>query len=260
MCYDVKSGTKALLKYAKHRGDDPEYIKRLEQELELWTKTAQTFYHVNGFAHPKLLVFTNDKPTTPRYFSWGLIPHWVKDSAQASILANQTLNARAESIFEKPAFKKAAMHQRCLIYLDAFYEHHHYQKKTFPYHIDMRDETPLAIAGLWDEWINPETGELHQTCSIVTTRANPMMAQIHNNPKQSEARMPAILPKEKQNEWLQESNPERLKELLMPFDEDRLRYRTVQRLKGKEALGNCPEATLEFYYPELNQAAQGSLF
>lgn len=256
MCYDVKSGTKALIKYAKHRGDDPEYIKKLEQELELWTKTAQAYYHVSGFAHPYLLVFTSEQPFTPQYFRWGLIPSWAKDAD----IANQTLNARGETIFEKPAFKQAALHRRCLIYIDAFYEHHHFKNKIYPFHIDMRDESPLAMAGLWENWVDPKTGEIIQTCTIVTTRANPKMAYIHNNPKQSEARMPVILPREKQDIWLNETNPENLKKLLEPLDEHQLNYHTVRRLKGKEALGNVPEAAKEHLYAELNQGHQVSLF
>lgn len=260
MCYDVKSGTQALLKYAKHRGDDPAYIKKLEQELELWTKTSQVYYQISGFAHPLLLVFTNHQAWQPQYFKWGLIPSWIKTKKQALQIANQTLNARAESIFEKPAFKQSALEKRCLIYIDAFYEHYHLQGKTFPYHIEMRNHSPLAIAGLWDEWLDIETGEVLRTCSIITTSANNLMKKIHNNPKLNEARMPVILPKHMQNRWLAENDQKTLDSLLIPFDENLLQSHTVKKLKGKEAVGNTIEATLPYQYPELDALIQGSLF
>jgi len=255
VCYDVASGTRLALKYAKHRGDDASIIAKLEQELALWVKSADTHHYVSGFAHPKLMVFTNDKPFEAQFFQWGLIPSWVKLKSAAKTLQNQTLNARAETIFDKPAFRHAAKERRCLIYVDAFYEHHHYKGKTYPFHISMKDESPLCLAGLWDEWVDMETGEVINTVAIVTTKANMMMAKIHNSPKLAEARMPVILPKEVQNEWLTACNTEedknKLLALLQPLDDALLNYHTVHRLKGKEAIGDVAEAEKEFVYAEL---------
>ena len=252
MCYDVTSGTKALIKYAKHRGDDPRYIAALEKILEEWIKTLKAHYYVSGFSHPKLMVFTNDKPDLPQAFSWGLIPAWTKDLASAKTMSNYTLNARAETIFEKPAFKNPAKNKRCLIYIDAFYEHHHANKQTYPFHISMKDDSPLCLAGLWDEWVNKETGEIIKSVSIVTTKANETMKKIHNNPKLDEARMPVILPKEKQNEWLEEKDEKKLQKLFVRFDDTLLNYYTVGKLKGKTAVGDNAEAETEKIYPELN--------
>jgi putative SOS response-associated peptidase YedK len=82
MCYDTKSGLKTAIKYAKHRGDDPSKIAELERQLNIFIDSIEKHHYVTGFAHPKLMVFTNDKPFTPQAFFWGLIPHWVKDRMQ----------------------------------------------------------------------------------------------------------------------------------------------------------------------------------
>lgn len=255
MCYDVTSATRTLIKYAKHRGDDPAYIAALERKLEELKKTLNGHYQVSGFAHPKLLVFTQALPDEPQAYYWGLIPSWIKDEESAKKIYNQTLNARGETIFEKPAFKSSAKNKRCLIYLDAFYEHHHLGKNTYPFHIQMKDGTPLAIAGLYDEWVNKETGEIIYTTTIVTTSAGSLMAKIHNNPKADGPRMPVIIPKDKQNHWLMECKNEDDKQkiisLIQPFNEELLEFYSVRRIKGKGAVGDVKEAEEKFDYPEL---------
>lgn len=115
---------------------------------------------------------------------------------------NNTLNARGETIFEKPSFRTSAKNHRCIIYVAGFYEHHHYNNKTYPFFIYRKDAQPMALAGLWSEWKNPDTGGRLNTFSIVTTKGNKMMARIHNNPKLKEPRMPVILPSELEDEWL----------------------------------------------------------
>ncbi|HRH10410.1 MAG TPA: SOS response-associated peptidase [Bacteroidia bacterium] len=258
MCYDVTSGLKALIKYAKHRRDDPNYIAALEKKLETWIKDLPQHHYVSGFAHPKLMVFTNEKPDDPQAFYWGLIPHWVKDVATAKTLSNQTLNAKCETIFDKPSFCLPAKKKRCLVYIDGFFEHHHAGKKTIPFHIRSKEDEPLALAGLWDEWVNKETGEILRTVSIVTTKANEVMKKIHNNPKLEEARMPVILNKEEQDQWLMDCSNEKdelqLLALCKPFDPSKLEYYTVPRLKGKEAVGDTEEALRKVKYPELDSS------
>jgi len=255
MCYDVASKLKAQIKYAKHRGDDPRYIEALSLKLDEYLKTREPNYHASGFAHPELMVFTNDKPDEPQGFMWGLIPGWVKDQATAKTLYNQTLNARGETIFDKPSFRNAAKNKRCLIYVDGFFEHHHLKGKTYPYYITMKDDSPMALAGLWEEWVNKDTGEVVPTVSIVTTHANRIMEKIHNNPKAEGPRMPVILPKEKQNDWLiackTDADKEAIRQLMVPFAEDQLTYHPVPRLRGKEAIGNVQGAIENHTYPEL---------
>jgi len=240
-----------MIKYAKHRGDDPAEIAVMEKELEAWRKSFQTHYHVSGFSHPDLLVFTNEKPKQSQAYRWGLIPSWVKDNKTAHTLSNQTINARAETIYEKPSFRNAAQRNHCLIYLDAFYEHHHAHGKTYPFHIAMKNGSPLSVAGLWDEWVDKETGEVIHSVTIITTTANATMSKIHNNPKLAEPRMPVILPKDKQDEWLTCNDKKQAEQLLIPFPDKLLEYHTVRRLKGKEAVGDCPEAEEAYVYEEL---------
>ena len=254
MCYTDEAQTKAAIKYAQHKSFDAAIIKKLQLKLETLSYTP--FYHVSGFAHPKILVFTDAEPLEPKLFHWGLIPSWTKDEEGAKKIVNQTLNARAETIFEKPAFRSSAKNKRCLVYLDAFYEHHHLNGKTFPFRIAMKDDSPMAMAGLWEEWANPMgSGELIQTFTIVTTKGNAMMKKIHNNPKLEGPRMPVILPKEKQDEWLDPAaNQMQLESLLKPFDETLLEYRTVGKLLGKDAIGNKPEAEHKVKYQEIDWA------
>jgi putative SOS response-associated peptidase YedK len=201
------------------------------------------------------MVFTNEKPDEPQAFVWGLIPSWVKSAVDAKKFYNQTLNARGETIFEKPSFKTPAKSKRCLVYIDGFYEFYHAGGKTYPFHIVMKDDSPMALAGLYDEWVNKETGEIVHSVTLVTTKANETMSRIHNNPKADEARMPVILPKEKQNEWLapihSDEDRKRIEALIVPFDDSQLKYYTVRPLKGKNAVGDTPEALEEFEYPEL---------
>lgn len=255
MCYDVASGTKAALKYAKHRADDPELVKKLEAELELWIKTSDSYFYVSGFSHPNLLVFTQDEPMKPQYFVWGLIPHWIKDSESAKSIMRQTLNARSESMFEKPSFRESSKSKRCLIFIDAFYEYHHHKGKTYPFHIHSDDDMPLCLAGIWDSWVEPETGELIQSVAIVTKKGNALMANIHNNPKLAEARMPVILERDVQENWLHEFDSLHDKnyflELIDSQQATHITAYTVGKLKGKNAIGNIAEVEKELKYPEL---------
>lgn len=251
MCYSAVSITRQLVKYAKHRSDDKAKIEELQKQLELIVTSQHKFYFADAYAHPRLLVFTNKEPFKPQLFYWGLIPNWIKTKTDALKVANQTLNARSETIFEKPAFKQSAKNKRCIIYLDAFYEYHHYNGNTFPFHISHIHDETLAIAGIWEEWADPDTGELIPTVSIITTKANSLLKKIHNNPKQTEARMPVILSRDDQNKWLEQKDEIELLSLLKPYESDLLKAHTVRKLKGKGASGNTPEAEKEFSYLEL---------
>lgn len=252
MCYTSVSITRQLVKYAKHRSDDKKTIADLLQQLEKIVTDNTKLYVAEAFAHPRILVFTNTEPFVPKLFYWGLIPSWIKSKEDAMKIANQTLNARGESIFEKPAFKISAKEKRCLIYFDAFYEYHHHKGKAYPFHISNINNDPLAIAGLWNEWVDKETGEIFPTVSLVTTKANSLLQKIHNNPKQDEARMPLILAKEDQDKWLEMTDKQEMNKFLQPYPADLLKAHTVRKLKGKEAIGNIPDAEKEFRYEELS--------
>jgi putative SOS response-associated peptidase YedK len=255
MCYTAEGLTKSALKYAKHRGDI-HAVEELTRQLNEQLMSRTPLFCVSGFAHPELLVFTNEQPYKPQFFTWGLIPGWTKSLTDAKKFWNNTLNARGETIWEKPAFKYSAKNKRCLIYLDAFYEFHHANRKTYPFRISMKDDSPMVVAGLWESWVDKTTGELLNTTTIVTTSANPLMSKIHNNPKaELGPRMPVILTKDKQDEWLidckTEADKSYLAGLIHPSNQEELVAYTVGKINGKDAIGNVPEAETEVIYPEL---------
>ena len=126
---------------------------------------------------------------------WGLIPGWAKDPA----IGNRMINARAESVAEKPAFRTAFRTRRCIVPATGFYE---WQRRAGgpkqPFLIRRRDGTPLGLAGLWEAWTDRVTGEEITTCTIVTCEPNPLMAKLHN-------RMPVILGPSDYDAWLDPS-------------------------------------------------------
>ncbi len=150
----------------------------------------------NAFEHPKAPVITNENPNKIEFFQWGLIPHWAKDTK----IQNSTLNARIETIKEKPSFRDC-VNQRCLIPADGFFEWQWLDekgKKKQKYHIYLPNDELFAFAGLWSKWVDKSTGEIFNTYTILTTDANPLMAKIHNTKK----RMPVILDSSQEKEWL----------------------------------------------------------
>lgn len=151
----------------------------------------------NAFQYPKTPVITNREADKIQLFNWGLIPAWAKDDT----IKKMTLNARIETIAEKPAFK-GSIKNRCLILADGFYEWQWLDpkgKNKQKYLITLPDDDTFAFAGLWSEWIDKSTGELLKTYTILTTEANELMSKIHNSKK----RMPVIVSKENEKKWLE---------------------------------------------------------
>ena len=249
MCYDIKASLESQLKRAQRKGD-AQAISDIKKKLVPLTDLP--IFHASGFSHPKLLIYTNRSPDYPEVATWGLVPHWVRDTEQLKKYWNNTLNARGETIFEKPSFRDAAKEHRCLIYVDGFYEHHHYQGKAYPFFIHAKNDQPLILGGLWNEWVNRDTGELLNTFTIVTTQGNKMLTKIHNNPKLKGPRMPVLLDEAWTEQWLQPSNEETdeplFKELIQPFPEDVLEAHTVGKLRGRDYPGNVPEVSDPVHY------------
>ena len=252
MCYDIKTSLEIQLKRAE-KDQDLEAIADIRERLAPLTDLP--LHHASGFTHPKVLIYTDSSPNFPEVATWGLVPHWTKDKAQQHKLWNATLNARGETIFEKPAFRDAAQHQRCIIYVDGFYEHHHHAGKTYPFFVHHKEQHPLALAGLWSEWQNPETKAVLRSFTIVTTEANPLMQHIHNNPKLKAPRMPVILPQELEDAWLQPItntiDKKEIEKLIAPLPDGELTAHPVARLRGKEYQGNVASVSDEVIYPAL---------
>jgi putative SOS response-associated peptidase YedK len=139
---------------------------------------------------------------------WGLIPFWAKDPS----IGFKMINARAETVATKPAFREAIRKRRCLIPADAFYEWKKNGKVKTPFCITMVDDSIFAFAGIWDSWRNSE-GKALETCSIITTTPNALLADIHD-------RMPVILPDDAYDLWLDPGfqKADAICDLLKPFD------------------------------------------
>ncbi|MEH2265606.1 SOS response-associated peptidase [Nostoc sp.] len=138
---------------------------------------------------------------------WGLIPSWAKDAGMGAKL----INARAETVAEKPAFRSAFKHRRCLVLADGFYEWQRQQGKKQPFYFRLQDRQPFAFAGLWERWRSPANEEVI-SCTILTTAANELLQPIHE-------RMPVILEPQDYDLWLdsQVQTPQTLQELLRPY-------------------------------------------
>jgi putative SOS response-associated peptidase YedK len=139
---------------------------------------------------------------------WGLIPYWAKDMK----IAFSTINAMAETLATKPAFREAFQHRRCLVLADGFYEWVPTgAKQKQPYLIRMLDQQPFAFAGLWERWHERQRDDVIESCTIVTVPPNDVCAPIHD-------RMPAILSRDDYSQWLGEveTTPEELRAMLKP--------------------------------------------
>lgn len=169
-------------------------------------------------------VVANNDRREVRHFQWGLLPSWAKDPK----IAYRMINARAETLAEKPAFRAAYRRRRCLILADGFYEWRKEpgSKLKTPYYIHMADERPFAFAGLWELWRPDDTPVF--SCTIITTTPNELVAPIHD-------RMPVILPQPAYALWLdpQERPASAFAGLLRPCPADDLRAYPVARLVNK---------------------------
>lgn len=177
-------------------------------------------------------VVPNDGFNRLDYFTWGLIPSWAKDPG----IGSRMINARAETLAEKPSFRNAFKRRRCLILADGFYEWQVIpgHKSKQPMYITLEDHRPFAFGGLWEIWKSPDGSEIY-SCTIITTEPNPLMATIHN-------RMPLILPPETYTQWLNpnEQRPEALQSLLQPYPASQMAAYPVSSLVNSPA-NDTPE-------------------
>lgn len=151
---------------------------------------------------------------------WGLIPAWAKDES----IGSRMINARAETIAEKPSFKNLLRSRRCLIVADGFYEWKAEGKEKTPMYITLQDDRPFAFAGLWDLWKSPD-GRQVESCTIITTEPNELMVSIHN-------RMPVILRPGAYEDWLnpQLRDTDTLTHWLRPYPAELMKARPVSKL------------------------------
>jgi len=172
----------------------------LETRFEATLDNPMEFHpqnHINGFDFPKTPVIIDKAPQIITHYNWGLVPAWAKDSA----IQKYTLNAKIETVDEKPSFKNS-VNKRCLVIADGYFEWQWLDpkgKNKQKYELCLPNEELFAFAGLYSQWVDKNTGEIKNTYTILTTEANPLLAEIHNHKK----RMPVVLKCEDETKWLQ---------------------------------------------------------
>ena len=150
---------------------------------------------------------------------WGLVPFWAKDAG----IGNRLINARAESVETKPAFRSAFRKRRCLIVADGFYEWKGRKGRKQPFYLTLSGAQPFGFAGLWELWRNPQSGEELRSCTILTTDAAESVKDIHD-------RMPVVLKSEFRDGWLDPgAEPGRLQQMLYDGVETEFQRRPVSR-------------------------------
>ncbi|TSB46820.1 SOS response-associated peptidase [Alkalicoccobacillus porphyridii] len=168
-----------------------------------------------------LSVAANSNGTRAGFLKWGLVPSWAKDKK----IGPKLINARAETIAEKPAFKSSFYRRRCLIIADSFYEWKRTGNEKRPYRIVIGDEDIITFAGLWDRWTDGE--EQINSCTIITTHPNQTMLTLHD-------RMPVILDKKSREVWLDSNveDPSQLQSLLTPFQGEMNAYQVSRAVNN----------------------------
>lgn len=187
---------------------------------------------------------TADGVTRLDYLQWGLIPSWAKERSIGSMM----INARSETVSEKPAFRQAVKYRRCLVPASGFYEWKQEGKLKSPYYFQVKGGAPMVFAGLWESWKAPE-GETVESCSILTTAANPLVEEIHE-------RMPVILHPGEYRMWLDRdiTDASELLQLFQPYPADLMVMRRVPPLV------NSPKHDLVELLKPIEDAAPIGLF
>jgi putative SOS response-associated peptidase YedK len=183
-----------------------------------------------------------------RFMQWGLIPSWAKDPT----IGNRMINARAESLTEKPAFKDLVGTRRCIIPADGFYEWRKEGKRKVPMWVRLKTKEPFGLAGLWDVWRKPD-GKKVESFTIITTEPNELIEPIHN-------RMPVILRLEDEEQWLDVSRTPfaKARSLLTPLPEELMVAHDVSLIVNS-AKYDGPECIQPVSDDEIPRAGQLSL-
>jgi putative SOS response-associated peptidase YedK len=208
--------------------------KKLAESFVDFTPPPENPPRYNIAPSQPVAVVANTGENKIDFFTWGLIPSWAKDPK----IGNNLINARSETLAEKPSFRTAYRRRRCLILTDGFYEWRKNPDKTkTPMYIQLESQEPFAFAGLWEQWYSPHGDEV-LSCTIITTQPNEFMAQIHN-------RMPVILPPQAYAQWLApaEQKPDILQPLLKPYPAEEMTAYPVSTLVNNPR-NNTPDCIL----------------
>ena len=242
MCFTVSIVRKGKIISAEEYYSSLPAVKNKRENLP-----ELPFYNlVSGFSFPKLPIVTEDGVYL---YDWGLIPSWVKNKEVAAEIRSKTLNAVGETVFDKPSFRRSIESRRCLFPVSGFYEWREFKGVKYPYFIHVAEEDYFSLGALYDTWINPQTAEIKNTFSIITTPANPLMEKIHNLKK----RMPLILSPDDEMKWIDPVlKPEQIKELIKPFPQEKMSAFTISRDANNARIHrDYPGILHPVLYPEL---------
>lgn len=190
---------------------------------------ANYYEHYNAAPGQSLPVITHDQPSIVQNLKWGLVPFWAKDIR----IGYKMINARSETILEKPAFRQTIKTSRCLVLGDSYFEWQKIGKEKIPFRIMLKDEQPFAMAGIWSRWLDAEERSLH-TFSILTVAANDLTLPVHD-------RMPAILMPATEREWINmDVSPVEALKLVAPYETEGMKMYRVSDLVNK-ASNDFPE-------------------
>ncbi len=250
MCFTVAVFRNNVLHTAE------EYYQNLPS---VWDKKGdltefQDYFFVSGFEYPALPILRHDRI---QMANWGLVPAWIHDKSAAVEIRSKTLNARGETVFDKPSFRKSVLSQRAVLTVKGFYEWREYHSQKYPYFIQSADTESLNLGVIYDHWENQLDGSVETTFSIITTHANPLMEMIHNTKK----RMPLILDNKDVEAWMDPyyAYPS-VQQLIKPFDERKMDAYTISRnANSPRNYRNTMEILSPVNYPELSWDSQ-SLF
>ncbi len=199
----------------------PEQIKK---EFKVSTSRSLAFEPRYNIAPAQMIdaVLDGQEGRILAPFKWGLVPAWAKEAT-----ARGMINARSETISEKPSFREAFKKRRCIIPASGFYEWQAARGKGTakqPFYFYLNEREVFGFAGLWEEWLDKTTGELLETCTIITTQANEVLKPVHD-------RMPVILHREDYEEWLDKNvkDTARLEKVLAPYPADEMISHAVSR-------------------------------
>ncbi|UKJ09009.1 SOS response-associated peptidase [Solitalea lacus] len=229
-------------RYSQTKGKDElknRYKAKFNDEGEMF----QPAHHVNGFAHPLMPVITQEVPDEIQLYQWGPFNAFAAENEAKY----NTLNAKCEEIFDKKSYKYNILNKRCIIPATGFFEWMHVQKEKYPFYIFPQKSEVFSMAGIYNSWKNSE-GKVINSYSILTIAANPMMERIHNSKK----RMPLIVPKELEREWLNEHlTPDEIKHYFLPYDQEEMNAHSIDKKILFTSDSNSHYATTKVEYPEL---------
>lgn len=213
----------------------------------------EPFYFVSAFEHPTIPLKSSMNKDYLTPMQWGLIPNWAKTYSDALKIRDKTLNARFESMLQKPSFRISSQGNRCIIPASGFVEWQHIGSKKIPWFISLKHDELMLLAGIYNTWTNPETGEIINGFSIITLPANPLLEKIHNTKK----RMPAMLQPHQAEAWLDPGlKTSEYTQVIKPMDQEFLKaYKVSPMVSNPSVNRNVPEVLKPYTYPE-----QTSLF